>query len=232
VTPRWPSSGGRTRPGADRLLAVLPGRRRVASALLVVNLQAVGVVLYYAFSSATLTEPRYVVYGLLWVNVGVLAVRSARPPADADFRHRRRALALSAGYFAVLAVVGGLVATGLGADATGARIAWLTPGWGPALVYAGHAVSVVLMPAYVVGYLALSYLLYVTVLEAAGSAVGGILGLLSCVSCTWPVLATLASTLFGGAGVLAASATSVPYDLSTAVFLVTVALLYWRPGLR
>ena len=86
------------------------------------------------------------------------------------------------------------------------------------------------MPAYVVGYLALSYLLYVTVLDAAGSAVGGLLGLVSCVSCAWPVFATVASTVFGGAGLLAASAAEVPYDISTAVFLLTVALLYWRPG--
>ena len=208
----------------------LPSRRRLAAYALLLNLQGVGVVLYYAFSSATPTEPRYVVYGLLWVNVGLLAVRAADPPTGAAFGERRRALAVAAAYFGVLAVLGGLVGTGLGADATGLRVAWLTPGWGPALVYGGHAVALVLMPAYVVGYLALSYLVYVTVLDAAGSAVGGLLGLVSCVSCTWPILATVASTAFGGAGLLAASAAEVPYDLSTAVFLATVALLYWRPG--
>ena len=230
MTPRWPAAGGPTVPDADRLRDALPSRRRVAALLVLGNLQAVGVIFYYAATSAALTEPRYVVYGLLWVNVGLLAVYGAGPPDDADFAQRRRALAVAAGYLGLLAVVGGLVAPGLGADATGVRVAWLTPGWGPALLYAGHTVSVVLMPAYVVGYLALSYLLYVTVLEAAGSAVGGLLGLLSCVSCTWPVLATVASALLGGAGFLVTSATSVPYDLSTAVFLLTVALLYWRPG--
>ena len=228
MTPRWPAAGGV--PDADRLRDAVPSRRRLAALILVGNLQAVGVILYYAATSAALTKPRYVVYGLLWVNVGLLAIYEAGPPADADFAQRRRALAVAAGYFGLLAVVGGLVASGLGADATGFRVAWLTPGWGPALLYAGHTVSVVLMPAYVVGYLALSYLLYVTVLDAAGSAVGGLLGLVSCVSCTWPVLATVASALLGGAGFLATSATSVPYDLSTAVFLLTVALLYWRPG--
>jgi hypothetical protein len=232
VTPRWPSSGGLALPDADRIRAVLPSRRRLAAFVLVGNLQAVGVVLYYAYSSATLTEPRYVLYGLLWVDVGVVAVLAADPPDGADFRQRRRALAVSAGYFGVLAVVGGLLSTGLGADATGLRVAWLTPGWGPAVVYGGHALSFVLMPAYVVGYLALSYLLYVTILEAAGSAVGGLLGLVSCVSCSWPVVASLASTLVGGAGVLATTATSIPYDLSTAVFVLTVAVLYWRPGFR
>jgi len=214
------------------LLEGLPSRRRLAWALLILNLQAVGVILYYAFSAATLAAPRYVVYGLVWVNVGVLAIVSTAPPEDAGFRERRRAMAVAAGYFGVLAVIGGMVGTGLGTNATGLRVAWLTPGWGPALVYGGHTVAVVLMPAYVVGYLALAYLLYVTVLEAAGSAVGGLLGLVSCVSCTWPVLASVASAVFGGAGVLASTATAMSYDLSTAVFLLTVALLSWRPGFR
>lgn len=232
MTPQWPSARGPDVPALDSILQALPSRRHIAWALLVVNLQAVGVVLYYAFSTATLTAPRYVVYGLLWVNVGIVAVLAADPPTDAGFRQRRRAMAVAAGYFGVLAVVGGLVGTGLGADATGFRVAWLTPGWGPALVYGGPTVALVLMPAYVVGYLALSYLLYVTVLDAAGSAVGGLLGLVSCVSCTWPVLASVAATVFGGAGVLATAATAMSYDLSTAVFLLTVALLYWRPGFR
>nr|WP_254838120.1 hypothetical protein [Natronomonas marina] len=232
MTPRWPSSRGPSLPSVERLAEAVPSRRRLATVALLVNLQAVGVVLYYAFSSATLTAPRYVVYGLLWVNVGLLAVATADRPDDIGFRRRRRALAVAAAYFGLLAVFGGLVGTGLGADATGLRVAWLTPGWGPALVYGGHTVSFVLMPAYVVGYLALSYLLYVTVLDAAVSAVGGVLGLVSCVSCTWPVLATVGSALFGGAGVLATSVTEVPYDVSTVVFLLTVALLYWRPGFR
>lgn len=232
MTPRWPSSSGHSLPSVERLTDALPSRRRLAIVLALLNLQAVGVVLYYSLSSATLTEPRYVVYGLLWVNVGALAIYAAEPPPGVDFGQRRRALAVAAGYFGLLAVFGGLVGTGLGANATGLRVAWLTPGWGPALVYGGHTVAFVLMPAYAVGYLALSYLLYVTVLDAAGSAVGGLLGLVSCVSCTWPILATIGSTVFGGAGFLATSATEIPYDLSTAVFLVTVALLYWRPGFR
>lgn len=232
MTSRWPSSSGPVLPSADRLLDTLPSRRRLAVVALLLNLQGIGVVLYYAFSSATVTEPRYIVYGLLWMNVGVLAIWAADPPTGVDFQQRRRALALAAGYFGLLAVFGGLVTTGLGADATGFRVAWMTPGWGPALLYGGHSISFVLMPAYTVGYLSLAYLVYVTVLDAAGSAVGGLLGLVSCVSCTWPVLATIGSTLFGSAGLLATSATEVPYDLSTAVFIVTVALLYWRPGFR
>lgn len=214
----------------------VPSARQAAWAVLVVNLQLVAVVAYYAFTSATLVQPRYAVYGLVWVNVGVLAILRARPPTDVAFATRQRAIAVAAAYFGLLAVFGGLVSPGLGEFATGLRIAWLPPGWGPAVLYGGSHVALALTPAFVVGYVALSYLVYATVLEASRSAVAGVVGLFSCVSCTWPVLAAIASSILGGAGILGASAVGTSwtyyYDLSTVVFLVTVALLSWRPGFR
>lgn len=209
--------------------------RRLAWAALLVNLQLVVVVAYYAFTSATLLRPRYAIYGLVWVNVGVLAVYRVSPPAGASFTTRRRALAVAAAYFALLAVFGGLIGTGLGEAATGLRVAWLPPGWGPALLYGGSNVVLALTPAFLIGYLALSYLVYVTVLEASRSIVAGVVGLFSCVSCTWPIVAAVASSVLGGAGILGATAVGASwwyYDLSTAVFLLTVALLSWRPGFR
>ncbi len=85
------------------------------------------------------------------------------------------------------------------------------------------------MPARVVGYLALGYLVYATVIDAAGAAVSGIVGLFSCVSCSWPILASLLSGVAGGGSALVAATFDFSYDISTVVFLVTVALLYWRP---
>lgn len=212
-----------------------PSRRQVAVGAIVVNLQLVAVVAYYAFTDAALRQPRYALYGLVWLNVGVLAVLRVDAPPDVDFRTRRRALAIGAAYFGLLAAVGGLVGTGLGEQATGFRIAWLPPGWGPALMYGGEHVVLSLTPAFLVGYAALAYLVYVTVLETVRSAVVGAVGLFSCVSCTWPVLAAVASSLLGGAGLLGATALGTTwwyYDVSTAVFLATVALLAWRPGFR
>lgn len=207
----------------------LPSSDQLLRYALVLNLQFVAVALYYSFSSLRLTEPRYVLFGLLWINVGLLAVRSRRLPSEIPFRTRRRALAVATTYFGLLAITGGLIGTGT-ESVGGLRVAWLTPGWGPALVYAGPTVSLVLMPAYVVGYAALAYLVYAALLDTTRSAVGGVLGLLSCVSCTWPIVAAVGSTLVGGAGFLSTSAMQLSYDLSTAVFLATVALLYWRPG--
>lgn len=213
----------------ERLGARLPPTDRLLCYALVVNLQLVAAALYYALVRPTLVEPRYVVYGLLWINVGLLAVHRSRPPAGVPFHTRRRALAAATAYFGILAVAANVVGTGV-ANPSGFRVATLTFGWGPALLYEGTVVSLVLMPAYVVGYLALSYLVYVAILEAASSAVGGLLGLFSCVSCTWPIAASVASTFVGSAGFLAVTPEQLTYDLSTAVFLATVALLYWRPG--
>jgi hypothetical protein len=51
----------------------------------------------------------------------------------------------------------------------------------------------------------------------------GALGLLSCVGCTFSILLPLlgATSLFGS------TLTGLSWDLSTLVFLLTVALLYW-----
>lgn len=201
--------------------------RTVAAASGLLGLELLALVVYYADPAVTLTAPRYAVYGLVWVNVG-LAVLATLDVAPASRRTRRRALAVAVAYLAALAVAGGLVGLSAG-PAGGVRVAWLPPGWGPALLYSGGGVAVVLMPARVVGYLALAALVYATVVDASGAGVVGLLGLLSCVSCSWPILAGLVSGLAGSGSALAAATAGLSYDLSTLVFLATVALLYWRP---
>jgi hypothetical protein len=85
------------------------------------------------------------------------------------------------------------------------------------------------MPYKLLGYATLAYLIYDTVLDTAGSAVSGLLGLVSCVSCTWPVIATLAAGIAGSGTAVAAAANEWSYTIGTVVFVVTVALLRWRP---
>ncbi|WP_435182763.1 DUF7546 family protein [Halobellus sp. EA9] len=204
--------------------------RDVLHAALVANTVVALALAYLLAADITIIQPRYTIYGLLWVAVGVLAVWKTDPgPADAETR--RRALAIAAAYFVVLAVVGGVVVTAMrpGAGEFGVRIATLAPGWGPAPVVSTPWAALVLMPARVVGYLALAYLVYATVIDAAGAAVSGIVGLFSCVSCSWPIVASLLSGVFGGGSAVAAAAFDFSYDVSTVVFFATVALLYWRP---
>lgn len=213
----------------DRLEGLVPNRRTLLITGLVINLELTAILLYIHLSNARFTEFRYVVYPWVWINIGAWAVLRTRT-GPATTRNRRLALGVALGYFALLAYVGGLI--GLGGMGTGLRIAWLPPGWGPALIYGGESFRLILVPFKVVGYLALTYLVYATILDAAGSAFAGLLGLLSCVSCTLPVVATLLTGVLGGTvGIAASGVYSVSYDLSTVVFVLSVGLLYWRPTL-
>jgi hypothetical protein len=212
----------------DLLDRLRPTRGTLLWGALLVNAELLALLLYLAQPDVTPTAIRYYVYPFVWINVGLWAFVRVTPPS-ASRRRRLVAGALAVGYFLVLSFVGGLVGPGLGAMATGLRIAPLPPGSGPALIYGGESLRLVLIPYKLVGYAALASLVYATALDVAGSAVGGVLGLFSCVSCTWPVLASLVGGVAGGSSAVAGVALSSSYGLSTAVFVLTVALLYWRP---
>ncbi|WP_267642942.1 DUF7546 family protein [Haloarchaeobius amylolyticus] len=174
---------------------------------------------------------------LVWVNLGLWALWRAKP-APAPAKRKRRAAAIAVGYGLVLAYFGGLWSQGYMFFETGAyqpSFGWyvstaLPPGFGPAISYESQLVNLTILPYKVVGYVALTYLVYVTVIDAASSAVSGVLGLLSCVSCSWPVLATIVTGVAGSSSALATAAMQQSLPLSTAVFVVTVVLLYWRPS--
>lgn len=176
------------------------------------------------------TVAAFYLYPWIWLNVALVAVVWVRVP-DATTRRQFVAAAIAAGYFLVLAYAGGLVGTG--GTGTGLRVALASvpPGWSPAVMYSGATVTVVLLPFKLVGYLVLAFLVYVTVIDAAGSAVGGVLGVFSCVSCTLPVIAGVLSGVVGGSTALVTAAHGQSYALSTAVFVLTVGLLAWRPSL-
>ncbi|WP_142856405.1 DUF7546 family protein [Salinigranum halophilum] len=215
---------------------------------IVVNAEILAVLLYLAAESVSVDSWRFILYAFVWINAGLYAVAKTRP-AEASARTKRLALLVAGGYFLLLAVAGGilgpshtsplasLVTDGhLHSHGTAAAgsfdVRFLPPGWGPALVYQGSWVLVILMPYKVIGYLSLAYLVYATVIDAAGTALSGSLGLLSCVSCAWPVVGSLVTTIFGSGSFVVAAATTWPYDISTVAFLATVALLTWRPLAR
>jgi len=221
------------------LAGLRPDRDTLLWAGLVVNTEIILTAAYLLVADVTVTEWRYLVYPFVWINLSALAVVRTDTIAGSS-RARYVGAAIGLGYLLVLAYVGGLVSQGVAAHhaagaavadhhALGWRLAWLPPGWGPALVYSGTAVQLTLMPYKVVGYLTLAYLVYATVIDAAGSAVSGLLGLVSCVSCTWPVLASLAGAVAGSGTAVAAAASEWSYMLGTIAFAVTVGLLLWRP---
>ena len=204
-------------------------RRGLLLGSLICNVELALVVAYFAFTNAALVSPLFTLYGLVWVNVALAVFARYDPPA-VDAGTRARAAAVAVGYAAVLAYVGGVVGPATEVTPAGVGVALLPPGWGPALTYGGSVVAAVFMPAKVLGYAALAYLLYGAVAEASGTGVAGVLGLFSCVSCSFPVVAGAAAALFGGGGAVAAAAAGLGYGASTAVFLVTVTLLWRRPG--
>jgi hypothetical protein len=219
-----------------------PDRDALMWAGIVVNVELILTLSYLLVADVTVTQWRYVTYPFIWINVSAWALLKTNPVSGST-RTRYAGAAIAAGYFLLLAYVGGLVSQGVGfhhpggmavADhhALGWRLAWLPPGWGPAVLYSGMTIQLTLMPYKVVGYATLAYLVYATVLDAAGSAISGVLGLVSCVSCTWPVLASIAGAVAGSGTAVAAAANEWSYALGTAAFLLTVALLRWRPTIR
>jgi len=218
----------------DRVDAdVLPEPRTILLWTAVLYVEVMALTGYWLFGhTVSVSQPRFALYGLLWINVSIwVFLRTDAPDASASAVRRAGLLAL--GYLAVLAYTGGVVAPGIPATfdyTAGFSVLWLPPGWGPALTFKSEFVRLILMPARVVGYLALAYLVYVTVLDVSGSAVSGLLGLFSCISCSWPIVASVGTAALGGGSFVAAATTTYAYDVSTAVFLVTVVLLSWRPS--
>ncbi|MFC7139440.1 hypothetical protein ACFQMA_06255 [Halosimplex aquaticum] len=210
--------------------ALRPRRETLLWGALVLNTEVILLLAYAAFGTQDLLSVRGLrlwIYPFVWINVSLWAVVRT-DPASASTRNRRIGAALAVGYFAVLAYTGGLVGPGHGP--TTYRISWaLPPGWSPAVLLNGAGVSLTLIPYKLIGYATLAYLVYATVIDAARSAVTGVLGLLSCVSCSWPILTSIATGVVGSGTGVAAAVSNGSYGISTAVFVVTVALLYWRP---
>jgi len=210
-----------------------PRRETLLWGALLVNAEVILLILYAAFGDAELLSLeglRLWIYPFVWINVGLWAVLRTTP-APSPPRRRWLVGLLAVGYFALLSYAGGMVGVGHTHGPDSARVVWasIPPGWSPAVLVNAAGVSLTLITYKMVGYAALAYLVYATVLDAAGSAVSGVLGLLSCVSCSWPVLASLATGVFGSGTALASAVYGWSYDISTVVFVLTVALLYWRP---
>lgn len=185
---------------------------------------------YIQVAELQLLRYRMVAYGIIWVVLAVLVLLRVEVPRPAGHIDRR-ALAVATAYTAVLSVAGGIVVI-TPAAGYDLRLALLAPYWGPAPVVTTPIASVFLFPARVVGYLALGVLVYVLAVDTLHSAALGVVGLFSCISCTWPILASLLTGLVGSTGALAMLASTYAFDVSTLVYAVTVGLLSYRPLIR
>jgi len=202
----------------------VPEGRSLALWAIVLNTELLLVMLYLLLVQGAATNLFLLAFPLVWLNVAGLVLLYVRP-APTSARRRAVAGAVALGYGLLLAYVGGLF--GLGGVGTGLRVVLAAPpGFAPTIIYSGSPLAVVLEPWKVAGYLALSYLVYVTVVDASGGLAGGVLGLFSCVSCVLPIVASAVGGAIGAGGALYQAAMGQSYGLSTVVFLVSVALLY------
>jgi hypothetical protein len=202
----------------------------VRQALLLTVLAVVAAWAYIGVAQLQLLRYRIVAYGITWVVIAglvLLRVEVPRPGGVLD----RRALAIAVGYTGLLALVGGIVVL-TPAAGYDVRLALLAPYWGPAPIITTPVLSVFLFPARVLGYITLGVLVYVLAVDTLQSAAVGVIGLFSCISCTWPIVASLLTGLVGSTGALAVLASTYAFDLSTLVYVVTVALLSYRPLIR
>lgn len=217
------------------VLDALPDRFRPRTSTLVyggllVNTEILLVLLYLSVSDVRVDSVVSVIYPFIWINVGLWAIVRTNP-APRTKRHRYLVGGVAGVYFVLLLVLGGLLWTANPHLSTGFDLSMLTPGVGPVVSYNGAFVRFTLVPFLLVGYVALSYLVYATLIDAAGSAIGGVLGFFSCLSCVWPLIAPIFVGAFGStASALTTSLQS--YVAGTVVFLATVCLLYWRPFKR
>ncbi len=210
----------------------LPSSRSLGLTAAVLWVEIVVVGWYILYEPVRITDPMMLVYPLVWINASLLALWITDSP-DTTWRYRWIGRVVAAGYFILLAYAGGLIqihAIHGHSHAFGLSVVWpLPPGWGPTVLFSGDIVGVVVTPYKILGYVTLAYLVYVTVLETAGSVWAGAVGLLSCVSCTWPVLGTVLAGTFGSSAAVVVFASEDPYLASTLVFLSAVGLLLWRP---
>ncbi|WP_459194479.1 DUF7546 family protein [Halosimplex sp. J119] len=199
-----------------------------------VALEGVLVAGYFLATPGDVTVPRYVLYPFVWINAVLVAAYRTPIPAASRRRHLVAGI-LAAAYFLLLANWAGLVGLTVGGHhpipegVLGLSVGAGSPGWGRVRLIT-RVFFVSFVPYRVIGYLGLTYLVYAAVLDASGVVASGALGFVSCLSCSFPILASFATGFLGSWVTLMSTAVAYSVDVSTVAFLASVALLYWRPG--
>ncbi|WP_415378657.1 hypothetical protein [Halosimplex sp. TS25] len=199
-----------------------------------VALEGVLVVGYFLATPGNVTVPRYVIYPFVWINA-VLVAAYRTPIPRAPPRRHLLAGGLAAAYFLLLANWAGLVGLTVGGHhpipegVLGLSVGAGSPGWGRVRLIT-RVFYVSFVPYRVIGYLGLTYLVYAAIVDASGVVASGALGFVSCLSCSFPIVASAVTGLLGGWVTLMSTAVAYSVDISTLAFLASVALLYWRPG--
>lgn len=182
---------------------------------------------YFLLSSSEPTSIRYLTYPFIWMNTSIWVVYNTEHISSENNYITLLVLAISIIYFLVLLYIPGLIGLSTNTPATGLYFSMVSPGWGPIISYTGNLIQFTIIPFQVIGYLSITYLIYISLLNTAKSSiVGGMLGIFTCVGCITPIFASLLGFLGGGLTSLTTSAYSFSYDIGTIIFLITIGLLY------
>lgn len=220
-----------TLPRAQRLIATNDITwRDIRPWVAVFILQLYAVFAYFEFTGASPTgELRYLVYPLVWMTVAAWAIVTVDLPVN-DRRQLLGASLVGVAYFLLVLWIPGNIGLGTPGGAFAFRVEMYSPGWGPLLVVTGPSLRLFLVPFEVIGYAGLAYLVTANVLQLSRGALSGMLGLVTCVGCTVPVLVPLIGIIGGPATSLTTTAYAYSYDIGTALFVITIALLYLGSG--
>jgi hypothetical protein len=197
-------------------------QRRAVPWVLFVAVQVAAVALYFLLTDAVAVTARHALFPVVWVTLSVWVILNTPIPDDLPW-YAPAVAVVSGVYFVALLWLAGLVGTAT-SPGTAFAVSGASPGWGPILAYSGDFVHLRIIPFQVIGYAALAYLVFVALTDTASSLVGAAVGLVSCVGCTWTLVAGFLSVV-GSAGVTA-FVQSYSYELSTLVFVTAVAVLY------
>ncbi len=195
--------------------------------IFIVFIELVIVWIYFLLSSSQPTDLRYLAYPFIWINTSVWVVYKTEHISSENKYITVLVLFISIFYFLVLLYIPGLIGFSTQKSTEGLYLSIVTPGWGPIISYTGNLIQFTIIPFQVIGYLSISYLIYISLLNTTKSSiVGGLLGLFTCVGCVTPIFASLLGFLGGGLTSLTTSAYSFSYDIGTIIFLITIWLLY------
>ncbi|WP_440990570.1 DUF7546 family protein [Haloarchaeobius baliensis] len=197
-------------------MSVVDGRPRLPLSWVALAVVAGLTLGYWLAVDPVVQSAAQVAYPLLWLAVSAVGVAVA---VDAGARSLSPLPALVGGaYVVVLLWTAGLLAPAASAPELSVHLA--IPGWGPAVHYVGPFVALTVVPFLVAGYATLGLLAAVAVDRTWSASMPGAVGLLACVSCTAPLVATVAGSL--GAGSLAATLSTAQYPVATAAFLLSI----------
>lgn len=187
---------------------------------------------YVLARAIRITNPLILLYPFLWIDVNLLAVLTTIPHPETT-RQRLIGIGIAGGNFPRVGILRRPLRGGKQDGSIPRRLGTST-GYSPIVSYEVSLLRLSLQFYKVVGYVGLAYLVDITVVDTTRAAVSGVIGLFACVSCSWPILGTVATGFFGNGSAVAAVAPgsrtdSVCWCFSRLLTCYTIGCVCERP---